>query len=183
MRKALWELLAHFGAASGDLLCLARKSVVVCCEEALLGLDSWWGFFGGIFLWNFFRAFSAGKQPKKSQKKIRTPKSAQAITNSAKKSAPKNPHPKIRKKSVWKSTPTRLCKSPNQSMSEANSSKPVPEKAVNSLPHLRLICYACRQPRQFYTDHHILISRCWQRKIQEKSAQKVRYATLGQRQY
>ena len=131
----------------GNLLCFARRGVVVCCEEMLLGLDLWWGFFGGIFWWDFFRAFSEGKQPKKSAKKICTPKSAQDIAKSAKKSAPQNPHPKIRtQKSAPKNPHQKIrmknphphvrAKVPTTPMSETNSSKPVPEKVVDSVPHM-----------------------------------------------
>ena len=97
----------------GDLLCFARRGVVVYCEETLLGLDLWWGFFSGIF-----QGFFCGK----TAQKIRTPKSAQDITNSAKTSAPQNPRknsaPKNRttksapKSPHEKSTPTCPCKSP-----------------------------------------------------------------------
>ena len=37
-------------------------------------------------------------------------------------------------------------------------------KLWTACPTWRLIYDAWRRPRQFYTDHHILISRCWQRK-------------------
>ena len=96
----------------------------------------------------FFRVFSAGRQPKKSAEKIRTPNSAQAITKSAKsakkirtqKSAPKNPREK--------STTICPCKSPNQSMRETKSSKPVTEEVVKSVPHLasHLSCLEAATP-------------------------------------
>ena len=231
------------------------------------------------FLMGFFQGFFCGKtaqkirrinpHPKirtghhKIREKIRTPKSAKKIRTQ--KSAPKNPHQKIRMKNPLPHVRARV---PTTPMSETNSSKPVPEKVVNRLPHMAsylwcletaectkiarfsavaaaiftargeitrlfeaprcaissakkiaseprfflrcrlvkmilaaefpaitssaikiaseqrcaILVHSGRQPRQFYTDHHILIGRCWQRKHQTKSVQKIRYATLGHSQ-
>ena len=95
----------------------------------------------------FFQGFFCGKtaqkirrknpHPKirtghhKIREKIRTPKSAKKIRTQ--KSAPKNPHQKIRMKNPH---PHVRAKVPTTPMSETNSSKPVPEKVVNSVPHM-----------------------------------------------
>ena len=95
----------------------------------------------------FFQGFFCGKTAQKIRRKNPHPKSAQAITKSAKKSAPqnprkksapknphqKNPHQKIRMKNPH---PHVRAKVPTTPISETNSSKPVPEKVVNSVPHM-----------------------------------------------
>ena len=126
----------------------ARRNVVAYCEERFLdwifGEDFSVGFFDGIFSGLFLRENSQKNPQKKSapqnphrpsqnpQKKIRTPKSGE------KQSAPKNLHTKIRtKKSALKFPhPHVLAKVPTTPMSETNSSKLAPEKAVNSVPHM-----------------------------------------------
>ena len=85
------------------------------------------------FLMGFFQGFFWGKTAQKFRRKnphpkIRTGHHKIREKNRTQKSAQKNPREK--------STPTCLCKNPKQSMSETNSSKPVPEKVVNSVPHL-----------------------------------------------
>ena len=174
----------------GDLLCFARRNVVVYCEETLLGLDLWWGFSVGFFDWIFFcRVFSAGKQPQKIRRKnphpqirtghhkirekIRTPKSEKKIRTQ-----------KIRtKKSAWKiHTHMSAQKSQPPPWVKQTPANQYQTRLWTACPTWRLTYDAWRRRRQFYTDHHILISRCWQRKNQTKSAQKIRYVTLGHSQ-
>ena len=141
----------------------------------------------------FFQGFFCGKTAQKIRRKNPHPKSAQAITKSAKKSAPQNPRKKIRtqksapknphQKSAWKiHTHMSVQKSqppPSVKQTPANQYQ---RRLWTACPTWRLIYDAWRRPRQFYTDHHILISRCWQQKTPKKSAQKIRYATLGHSQ-
>ena len=119
----------------------------------------------------FFQGFFCGKTAQKIHRKnplpkIRTGHHKIHEKNPHPKIREKNPHPKIRtKKSAQKIRmkiphPHVRATAPTTPMSETNSSKPVPEKIVNSVPTWRLIYDAWRRPRQFYTHHHILISRC-----------------------
>ena len=159
----------------GDLLCFARRSVVVYCEETLLGLDLWWGYFGGIFWWDFSRLFLRENSAKNPQKKSapqnphRPPQNPRKNPHPKireKKSAPKNPHPKIRtKKSAWEiHTHMSVQKSQPPPWVKQTPANQYQRRLWTACPTWRLAYDAWRQPRQFYTDHHILISRCWQRK-------------------
>ena len=168
--------------AWGDLLCLARRSVVVYCEETFLGLDLWWGFFGGIFWWDFSGFFfflreNSQKNPQKKsapkirtghhkiREKIRTPNPRRIRTP---KSASKNPHQKIRVKNPHPHVRAKIPTSPWVKQTPANQYQ---KRLWTACPTWRLICHASKRPRQFYTDHHILISRCWQRKNQKRADQ------------
>ena len=95
----------------------------------------------------FFQGFFCGKTAQKIRRKNPHPKIRTGHHKSAKKSAPQNPQKKIRTQKTAPKNPHQKirmknphphvrAKVPTTPMSETNSSKPVPEKVVNSVPHM-----------------------------------------------
>ena len=130
----------------GDLLCFVRRSVVVYCEEMFLGQDLWWGFFGGIFWWDFSRLFLRETSPKSPSAEKIAPQNLYRPSQNPWKICTPNPQKKTApKKSVWRI---------HSHMSVQKSQPPPKQTPANqyqrrlwaACPTWRLICHVWRRP-------------------------------------
>ena len=209
--KTVWEVPAHFGAASfltsgldtcweyrghpmTEAICAEktvlhrvhlhpgalRRSAVSCqkeCGGVLWRIASRTRSLVRIFRWDFLMGFFQGIFCGKTAQKIRRKKLHPQNPHNPSRNPRKNPHPKIREENLHQNI---RVKNPHQKIRMKNPHPHVRAKVPTSpwvkqtpanqyqrrlwtaCPTWRLICHAWRRPRQFYTYHHILVSRCWQ---------------------